>query len=161
MTLPPHIGILYVSTSPDDSLARSIVVTHLTERLAEGWKLVEAEFVSADQQQVAAHLQQWIDVDGLLLVLTLGSIGPAPTDVFPEATRAVCPKQLPGFGARIRQLTLPISPAALLLRPMVGIRNQSLIVNLPADPTLLMACLPALFPAIPNAVFLASGVRVS
>ena len=160
MALFPPIGILSVNASPDDSLAHPILIAHLTEHLAEGWELAEDRLVSADEQQAAAHLRQWIDDDGLLLVLTLGSIGLGPTDVLPEATRALCPKQLPGFGERIRQLTLPLSPAALLLRPMVGIRHQSLIVNLPANPTLLMACLPALFPAIPNAVFLASGVRV-
>ena len=39
----------------------------------------------------------------LPLILTTGGTGPAPRDVTPEATEAVCDRVLPGFGERMRR----------------------------------------------------------
>lgn len=160
MVSPVRIGILSVTTSTGATQARRFVVAHLTERLAEGWELVEAAFEMVSQSELEDMLRQWVDVDGLRLILTLGGIGPGKADVVPEATLAVCPKPFAGFGEQIRRLLLPIYPMASGLRLVTGIRHQSLIVNLPAEPAMLAVCLPTLFPAIPNAVFLASGVRI-
>lgn len=155
-----RIGILSVTTSPDAAQARRFVNTYLTGRLAEGWELVEAAFEEVSQSELEDMLRQWIDVDGLRLIVTLGGIGLGKGDVVPEATLAVCSKLFAGFGEHIRRLLLPMYPLVSGFRFTTGIRHQSLIVNLPAEPELLSACLPALFPAIPNAVFLASGVRI-
>lgn len=92
---------------------------------------------------------------------TLGGIGPTAADVVPEAILAVCPKPFGSFGERIRQAARLVDPAACRMRPVAGIRGQSLVVGLPGEPAVLRACLPALFPAIPNAVFLASGHRIT
>jgi len=46
------------------------------------------------------------DVAGCGLVVTTGGTGPAPRDVTPEATAAVCTKLLPGFGELMRAASL-------------------------------------------------------
>ncbi|TAE34429.1 MAG: hypothetical protein EAZ91_00400 [Cytophagales bacterium] len=88
------------------------------------------------------------------LILTLSSVD--PTDFVSEATRRVCQKLFPGFGTLIRQAALPTNPAALLWDNTAGLCGQTLIVNLPSDANVIRTSLPLLFPAIPNAIRLAS-----
>lgn len=155
-----RVGILSVTNSPAAERARQLVGICLTERLADGWELVEASFAEATQSELEDHLRQWVDEEELRLIITLGGVGPGSSDVVPDATFAVCSKPFAGFGEQIRRQLLPVFPMAMGFRLVTGIRHQSLIVNLPAEPVLLTVCLSALFPAIPNAVFLASGVRI-
>ena len=62
---------------------------------------------------------------------------------------AVCQKMLPGFGELMRQTSLQYVPTAILSRQTAGIRNQTLIINLPGKPKSIRECLDAVFPAVP------------
>ena len=75
----------------------------------------------------------------------------------PEATEAVCNKMMPGFGELMRQVSLQYVPTAILSRQTAGIRNKTLIVNLPGKPKSIRECLDAVFPAIPYCVDLIEG----
>jgi molybdopterin adenylyltransferase len=90
-------------------------------------------------------------------VVTTGGTGPALRDVTPEATEAVCQKMMPGFGELMRATSLKYVPTAILSRQTAGIRNASLIVNLPGKPKSIRECLEAVFPAIPYCVELIGG----
>ncbi|MBN2767965.1 MAG: molybdopterin adenylyltransferase, partial [Campylobacterales bacterium] len=83
------------------------------------------------------------------LIVTTGGTGPAPRDVTPEATEAVCQKMLPGFGELMRSISLRYVPTAILSRQSAGVCEKSLIVNLPGKPKSIRECLEAVFPAIP------------
>ena len=83
------------------------------------------------------------------LIITTGGTGPAIRDVTPEATEAVCQKMLPGFGELMRQTSLQYVPTTILSRQTAGIRNQTLIINLPGKPKSIRECLDAVFPAVP------------
>ncbi len=91
------------------------------------------------------------------LIITSGGTGPAVRDVTPEATEAVCQKILPGFGELMRAKSLTYVPTAILSRQTAGIRNQSLIVNLPGKPKSIRQCLEVVFPAIPYCIDLLEG----
>jgi len=91
-----------------------------------------------------------------LLVTTCGT-GPALRDVTPEATEAVCQKMMPGFGELMRSVSLQYVPTAILSRQTAGIRNQTLILNLPGKPKAIRQCLEAVFPAIPYCIDLIGG----
>ena len=56
---------------------------------------------------------------------------------------------LPGFGELMRQTSLQYVPTAILSRQTAGIRNQTLIINLPGKPKSIRECLDAVFPAVP------------
>ena len=101
-----------------------------------------------------------IDEEGCCLVVTSGGTGPAPRDVTPEATEAVCEKMMPGFGELMRQESLKYVPTAILSRQTAGIRGKGLIVNLPGKPKAIRECLDAVFPAIPYCVDLIGGPRL-
>lgn len=91
------------------------------------------------------------------LIVTTGGTGPAPRDVTPEATEAVCERMLPGFGERMRSISLNSVPTAILSRQTAGLLGRSLIVNLPGKPTAIHECLDAVFPAIPYCIELVGG----
>ncbi len=91
------------------------------------------------------------------LILTTGGTGPAPRDVTPEATSAVCSKMLPGFGERMRAISVEKVPTAILSRQTAGILGTSLVVNLPGSVRAIPECLDAVVLAIPHAVRLAGA----
>jgi molybdenum cofactor synthesis domain-containing protein len=68
------------------------------------------------------------------LVLTTGGTGVAPRDVTPEATLEVIERDVPGIAEAIRADSIPKTPHALLSRGIAGIRDRTLVVNLPGSP---------------------------
>ena len=91
------------------------------------------------------------------LILTTGGTGPSIRDVTPEATVNVCQKMMPGFGELMRMESLKYVPTAILSRQSAGIRNSSLIINLPGKPKSINECLDAVFPAVPYCIDLIGG----
>ena len=57
-----------------------------------------SRIVPDERPAIESVLIELCDLDGCALVVTTGGTGPAPRDVTPEATEAVCDKLLPGFG---------------------------------------------------------------
>jgi molybdopterin adenylyltransferase len=109
---------------------------------------------------VADALAALADDEGCCLVVTTGGTGPAPRDVTPEATEAVCEKMMPGFGELMRATSLRVVPTAILSRQTAGIRGGTLYVNLPGKPSSIAECLDAVMPAVPYCVDLIGGPRL-
>lgn len=131
---------------------------YLTEVLASPWEPV-ARVIADEQGTIEATLRELADL-ACALIVTTGGTGPAPRDVTPEATAAVCDKLLPGFGELMRQVSLQKVPTAILSRQTAGVLKTSLIVNLPGQPRAIAECLDAVFPAIPYAIDLIGGPRL-
>lgn len=60
------------------------------------------------------------DKQGCCLIVTTGGTGPAPRDVTPEATEAVCERMLPGYGEQMRAISLKYVATAVLSRQTAG-----------------------------------------
>ena len=121
---------------------------------------VDYKVVPDEQPAIEAELRRMADEAGCGLVVTTGGTGPAPRDVTPEATAAVCTKLLPGFGELMRAASLHHVPTAILSRQTAGIRGKTLIVNLPGRPKAIRENLEAVFPAIPYCLDLIGGPRL-
>jgi len=121
---------------------------------------VDYRVLPDEQPLIEAELRRMADEAGCCLVLTTGGTGPAPRDVTPEATAAVCAKLLPGFGERMRAVSLAYVPTAVLSRQTAGIRGKTLIVNLPGRPKAIRENLEAVFPAIPYCLDLIGAPRL-
>ncbi len=121
---------------------------------------VDYRVVPDEQPVIEAELRRMADEAGCALVVTTGGTGPAPRDVTPEATLAVCQKLLPGFGEQMRAVSLRYVPTAILSRQTAGVRGRTLIVNLPGRPKAIRENLEAIFPAIPYCVDLIGGARL-
>ncbi len=128
----------------------------LGEWLANEWEAVY-RLIPDDFATIEATLKSLADDEKCGLIVTTGGTGPAPRDVTPEATKAVCQKMMPGFGELMRAVSLKSVPTAILSRQTAGIRGQSLIVNLPGRPGAIRECLAAVFPSIPYCVDLIGG----
>ena len=94
------------------------------------------------------------------LLITCGGTGPAPRDLTPEATEAVCEKMLPGFGELMRAASLKYVPTAILSRQSAGVRTNCLIINLPGNPKAIKECLEPIFPAVPYCIDLIGGAFI-
>jgi molybdopterin adenylyltransferase len=123
---------------------------YLAEVLASPWEPRE-QIVPDDRDTIAVAISRLAE-EGCCLIVTTGGTGPAPRDVTPEATEQVCTKMLPGFGERMRQVSLAYVPTAILSRQTAGICGGALVVNLPGRPKSIRECLEAVFPAIPYCV---------
>lgn len=113
-----------------------------------------------EQPRIESELRRMADQVSCALVVTTGGTGPAPRDVTPEATIAVCEKMLPGFGELMRSTSLKYVPTAILSRQVAGIRGKTLIVNLPGRPKAIRENLEVVFPAIPYCIDLIGGPRL-
>lgn len=129
---------------------------YLDEVLSSPWQPV-ARVIPDDVEQLTETLSDLCDVQNCCLVITTGGTGPAQRDITPEATEEVCQKMMPGFGELMRVVSLTKVPTAILSRQTAGIRNQTLIVNLPGQPKAIRECLDAVFPAIPYCIDLIEG----
>jgi molybdopterin adenylyltransferase len=116
--------------------------------------------VPDERPAIEAALCDLADIERCPLILTTGGTGPAPRDVTPEATEAVCARVLPGFGELMRVKSLLEVPTAILSRQLAGTRGSTLIVNLPGKPSAIRTCLDAVFPAIPYCLDLIGGARL-
>lgn len=161
--MTPKIGVLNVSDRASagvyaDTPGQACVAL-LREWLVTPFDL-DYKIVPDDRATLEAELTRMADVAGCALVVTTGGTGPAPRDVTPEATAAVCEKMLPGFGELMRATSLRFVPTAILSRQTAGIRGRTLIVNLPGRPKAIRENLEAVFPAIPYCLDLIGGARL-
>jgi len=131
----------------------------LSEFLTSPWEPV-SRVVPDERPRIEEEIRRLADEEGCCLVVTTGGTGPAPRDVTPEATEAVCDKILDGFGEQMRAVSLAKVPTAILSRQIAGIRGRTLVVNLPGRPRAIRECLLAVFPAIPYCIDLLLGPRL-
>src|SRR5437868_12608098 len=157
---PIRIGIVTISDRASRGVYQDLggpaIRDCLTEILSCPWEPV-ALIIPDEQPLIEETLKELCDREGCCLVVTTGGTGPAPRDVTPEATEAVCAKMMPGFGELMRAVSLRAVPTAILSRQTAGIRGKSLIVNLPGKPSAIRECLLAVFPAVPYCVDLIGG----
>jgi len=160
MARRPRIGILTVSDRASrgeyEDLGGPAIADWLQSALTTPWEPVR-RLVADERDQVEATLRELCDEHACCLVVTTGGTGPARRDITPEATAAVCDKLLDGFGERMRAVSLNYVPTAILSRQIAGIRDRSLIINLPGKPSAIKDCLDAVFPAVPYCIDLLDG----
>jgi molybdopterin adenylyltransferase len=123
---------------------------------AQNWSVVEQAILPDDESAIRAALIAWADSGRLDVILTTGSTGFALRDVAPEATRAVIQREAPGLAEAMRADSLKKTPHAMLSRAVAGIRERTLIVNLPGSPKGAMENLQIILPVLPHAVQLLS-----
>lgn len=125
------------------------------ERVVKSPFTPESKMVTDDVPEIESALRSLCET--CCVVVTTGGTGPAPRDVTPEATEAVCDKMMPGFGEAMRAVSLTKVPTAILSRQTAGICGKSLIINLPGSPKAIAECLDAVFAAVPYCVDLIGG----
>ena len=138
-----------------EDLSGPAIVAFLEEAIASPFT-VERRIVADEQSIIEATLLELSNA-GCAVIITTGGTGPAPRDVTPEATEAVCARMLPGFGEQMRAISLRHVPTAILSRQTAGVCGSTLILNLPGAPKAIRETIDEIWGAVPYCVDLIGG----
>lgn len=106
----------------------------IIKKFSDNFEVAKYVILPDEQDQLAAEMIQMADNDGIDLIVTTGGTGFSKRDVTPEATLSVITRRTPGIPEAMRNISLQITMRAMLSRAEAGIRNDTLIVNLPGSP---------------------------
>ena len=154
------IGVLTISDSGakgarQDTSGEKIreMVTQLPEAVISAGAIIPDE-----RELIEGTLCEWSDEKHLNLIITTGGTGLAPRDITPEATKAVIDREAPGIA--MRAMSLQHTPFGMLSRGIAGMRDRTLIINLPGSPKAVKECLEYVLPVLPHAInLLVEGPR--
>lgn len=121
------------------------------------FEIIEYKIVPDERLIISESLINQADRLGADLILTSGGTGFSPRDITPEATLDVIDRQVPGIPEAMRQKSLEITPRAMLSRAVAGIRNRTLIINLPGSPKAVSECIDVFFPVLGHALEILKG----
>ncbi len=128
-----------------------------SSKLNDSFELCAYDIVKDDKQSIKDTLIHYADSLGVDVILTTGGTGLSPRDVTPEATAEVIDRQVPGISEFIRIEGLQHTEKSMLSRGISGIRNNSLIINLPGSPKGARESLTSVLKIIPHAVSMLKG----
>ena len=110
------------------------------------------QVIADDEPTITMLLKSWVDELHLDLILTTGGTGLSPRDVTPQATAAVLDYEIPGMAEAMRYVSMQKTPHAMISRALVGVRKQTMIINLPGSPKGVKENFAVLLPALSHAL---------
>jgi molybdopterin adenylyltransferase len=116
------------------------------------YEVVIAKIVPDEVRAISSELARCADVERVDVVVTTGGAGCSIRDVTPEATAAVIQREIIGFSEVIRLANRDKNPNAILSRGLSGIRNQTVIINLPGNPENAKMAIESVLSAIPHCI---------
>ena len=119
---------------------------------SQGWQVVKQDVVPDEMETIKDTFLTWSNSGEVDVILATGGTGFAPRDVTPEATRAVVERLTPGLDEAMRTASLMVTPHAILSRSVSGIRERTLIINLPGSPKGATENLQVVLPTLEHAI---------
>jgi molybdopterin adenylyltransferase len=90
-------------------------------------------------------------------IITTGGTGIGPRDVTPEVTEELCDYELPGLSEYLRHESIKETPFAVFSRGYCGVRESTIIVNLPGSVNAVSLCTRLLLPLLEHGKKMLSG----
>lgn len=115
------------------------------------------ELIPDDRRLIEGTLRRLCDEEECALVLTSGGTGLSPSDLTPEATRAVIEREAPGIAEAMRAESRRHTDKWMLSRGVAGTRGRTLIVNFPGNPPAIEQTGSALVAPLRHALKLLAG----
>jgi len=114
--------------------------------------VVSYEVIPDEKEIIKKKLTHLSDIIKADIIITTGGTGLSPRDVTPDATLEVIDKEVPGMAEAMRAESLKKTANAMVSRAVVGVRGETLIINLPGSPKAVRENLSVILPAIPHAI---------
>ncbi|MBN2184178.1 MAG: MogA/MoaB family molybdenum cofactor biosynthesis protein [Candidatus Krumholzibacteriota bacterium] len=110
--------------------------------------------ISDDRSGIEKKFGESLDYD---VIITTGGTGLGPRDNTPEATEAFCDRLIPGIAEYLRRESCSETLNAVLSRGRAGIKDASLIINLPGSVRGASFCAGLLAGLLPHALRMIEG----
>ena len=123
----------------------------------QGWEVTSYKLVKDEQAEIEKALMGAIDDVGSDIVLTCGGTGLSLRDVTPEATKAVCERDVPGIAEAMRLASLKVTPNAMLSRAVAMQRGKTVVINFPGSEKAARENWEAVVPALKHAIKMSNG----
>lgn len=128
------VAVITVSDKGFQGLREDTSGPNLVKILSDrGFQVQYTAIVPDEADAIKQELCKCADTLGVSLVLTTGGTGFSPRDITPEATLEVVERLTPGIPEAMRAESMRITPKACLSRSVAGIRNRTLMINLPGS----------------------------
>ncbi|MBV9333943.1 MAG: MogA/MoaB family molybdenum cofactor biosynthesis protein [Candidatus Eremiobacteraeota bacterium] len=124
----------------------------MKERLGEVYSIVRERVLPDDAGALQAEIIELADSRIADVVITSGGTGLSPRDRTPQATAAVIDYEVPGIAEAIRAASMEHVKSAMLSRALAGVRDRTLIINLPGNPKAVAESLDVVLPVLPHAL---------
>lgn len=129
-----ELKISIVTCSDTRDLAQDEAGAALEELIeAQGWTVASHVVVRDDVSEIGDAIVEASDECHANVVLTCGGTGLSMRDVTPEATRAVCDRDVPGIAEAIRAYSMTKTRRAMLSRAVCMQRGYTLVINFPGS----------------------------
>lgn len=113
-----------------------------------GYCVTEVTVLPDEENMLKEKMMEICDKGQADLILTSGGTGFSPRDIMPEVTKSICEREVPGIPEAMRFYSMQITKRAMLSRAAAGIRNKTLIINLPGSPKAVKECLEYILPEL-------------
>ena len=97
------------------------------------YDVVDTSIVPDELELIVEELENAVDCN-INLIITTGGTGFSKRDITPEATKLVIEREASGISEYMRYMSMNITPRGMLSRGVSGVKNNSLIINLPGSP---------------------------
>ena len=141
-------GVLTVSDScfknKKEDLSREVIKTNIENNI--GKKLyLDSYNIVPDDNKIEENLKKWIYERNINLIFTTGGTGFSDRDVTPDVTKKIIDKNIPGIPEIMRIGTLKYNKYSILSRGVAGIKNKTLIINLPGNSFACKECINSIY----------------
>lgn len=116
------------------------------------YEVAVTKIVPDEMYAISNEIVRCADGERVDVVVTTGGTGCSIRDVTPEATANVIHREVIGISEVIRLSNRDKNPNMILSRGVSGIRNQTLVFNLPGNPDNAQMALESVLPALPHCI---------